>query len=397
MNWRFGICALLYAFSASCGNVRLAVAVPLAADADAENIISLVGTGCEAVRSGESRSSIRIRATDKASFNAVEKIPELSEYRDSFSSHDFNVLVYNIIDNYIEDQAVRTTSQDDSRLCVEMTGYLNSENILKVLNDNFQKYSAAVEPAGETVSNVRYRTEDYPDSLQLESGAVLAPASSFLPPPPQPVISDKVAARPEEPSPKISAAGMSPSPVPLSGAEGPAAAVTSSPSPVSSPAPVPPAPAADPAEDKAVVYLFLDKTRFYNNTSTLKFYQDLKQAAEERNGVKVTLDKSQAAYTLKTRVLRAKVDPLNQQTSRLQMVIAAELEQPGREPVVEHQNRFILFDDKDDEQAVAANLTRKLLLQASRTVLKKIKLPQSEAIITPAETNYGVFAPTPQP
>lgn len=123
----------------------------------------------------------------------------------------------------------------------------------------------------------------------------------------------------------------------------------------------------------------------------------MKQAAEERNGVKVTLDKSQAAYTLKTRVLRAKVDPLNQQTSRLQMVIAAELEQPGREPVVEHQNRFILFDDKDDEQAVAANLTRKLLLQASRTVLKKIKLPQSEAIITPAETNYGVFAPTPQP
>ena len=113
----------------------------------------------------------------------------------------------------------------------------------------------------------------------------------------------------------------------------------------------------------------------------------------------MTLDKEQAAYTVKTRVLRAKVDPINQQTSRLQMVIAAELEQPGKEAVVEHQNRFVLFDDKDDEQTVAANLMRKLLLQATRTVLKKVKTKQSrsDAIITPAETNYGVFAPILQP
>ena len=382
MNWRFGICALLYAFSASCGNVRLAVAVPLAADADAENIISLAGSGCEAVRAGETRSSIRIRATDKASFNAVEKIPELSEYRDSFSSHDFNVLVYNIIDNYIEDLAVRTTSQDDSRLCVEMTGYLNSENILKVLNDNFQKFATPAVSSQNTPPNVLFSNENYPDSLQLESDSGLAPESSFMPPPPQPVISDKVAARPEkEPGLKKTESTEYPSPqaapaVPVSGSG---------------------SQAAGKAGENADIYVFLDKTRFYNNTATLKFYQDLKQAIEERSGVKVTPDKAQAAYTLKTRVLRAKVDPLNQQTSRLQMVIAAELEQPGKESVVEQQNRFILFDNKDNEQAVAAGLMRKLLLQASKMVLKKIKPPRSEPIITPAETNYGVFAPTRQP
>lgn len=385
MNWRFGICTLLYAFSASCGNVHLAVAVPLSADSGDENIISLVGTGCEDVRGDDTRSSVRIRATDKASFNAVEKIPELSGYRDSFSSHDFNVLVYNIIDNYIEDQTVRTTSQDDSRLCVEMTGYLNSENILKVLNDNFQKYAEPGVVSADTPPNVRYSNEDYPDSLQLEGKAAATPPAPILPPPPQPVISDKVAARPAADKTDLFADAVpetSFKTVPAAGQPAEQLPKTASNSP---------APAAD--EDN-IVYIFVDKTRFYNNTATLKFYQDLKQAIEERNGIKVTLDKEQAAYTVKTRVLRAKVDPINQQTSRLQMVIAAELEQPGKESVVEHQNRFVLFDDKEDEQTVAANLMRKLLLQATRTVLKKIKLPRSDAIITPAETNYGVFDPT---
>lgn len=389
MNWRFGICTLLYAFSASCGNVHLAVAVPLSADSGDENIISLVGTGCEDVRGDDTRSSVRIRATDKASFNAVEKIPELSGYRDSFSSHDFNVLVYNIIDNYIEDQTVRTTSQDDSRLCVEMTGYLNSENILKVLNDNFQKYAEPGVVSADTPPNVRYSNEDYPDSLQLEGKAAATPPAPILPPPPQPVISDKVAARPAADKTDLFADAVpetSFKTVPAAGQPAEQLPKTASNSP---------APAADPAADEDnIVYIFVDKTRFYNNTATLKFYQDLKQAIEERNGIKVTLDKEQAAYTVKTRVLRAKVDPINQQTSRLQMVIAAELEQPGKESVVEHQNRFVLFDDKEDEQTVAANLMRKLLLQATRTVLKKVKLPRSDAIITPAETNYGVFDPT---
>lgn len=389
MNWRFGICTLLYAFSASCGNVHLAVAVPLSADSGDENIISLVGTGCEDVRGDDTRSSVRIRATDKASFNAVEKIPELSGYRDSFSSHDFNVLVYNIIDNYIEDQTVRTTSQDDSRLCVEMTGYLNSENILKVLNDNFQKYAEPGVVSADTPPNVRYSNEDYPDSLQLEGKAAATPPAPILPPPPQPVISDKVAARPAADKTDLFADAVpetSFKTVPAAGQPAEQLPKTASNSP---------APAADPSADEDnIVYIFVDKTRFYNNTATLKFYQDLKQAIEERNGIKVTLDKEQAAYTVKTRVLRAKVDPINQQTSRLQMVIAAELEQPGKESVVEHQNRFVLFDDKEDEQTVAANLMRKLLLQATRTVLKKVKLPRSDAIITPAETNYGVFDPT---
>ncbi len=392
MNWRFGICTLLYAFSASCGNVHLAVAVPLGADSGDENVISLVGTGCETVRDDETRSSVRIRATDKASFNAVEKIPELSGYRDSFSSHDFNVLVYNIIDNYIEDQAVRTTSQDDNRLCVEMTGYLNSENILKVLNDNFQKYAEPAVVSEDTLPNVRYSNEEYPDSLQIENKAASTLPAPILPPPPQPVISDKVAARPVADEPDLFAdvapeTSFETVPAAVQSAKQPSKTVSRS------------NPSSPAAEENNIVYVFVDKTRFYNNTATLKFYQDLKQAVEERNGVKVTLDKEQAAYTVKTRVLRAKVDPINQQTSRLQMVIAAELEQPGKEAVVEHQNRFVLFDDKDDEQTVAANLMRKLLLQATRTVLKKVKTKQSrsDAIITPAETNYGVFAPILQP
>lgn len=376
MNWRFGICTVLYAFSVSCGNAHLAVAVPIGDEAGEENIISLVGSGCEPVRADESRSSVRLRAADKASFNAVEKISELSEYRDSLSSHDFNVLVYNIIDNYIEDQTVRTVSQNEGRICVEMTGWLNSENILRVLNDNFQKYVAANEPAPETApSTVQDSRADYPESLLIEETADLQAPGSILPPKPQPSISPKVAALAKEPAAPVPANV----PTPVASNAAPAIAVDTS------------------QPEESVTYVFLDKTVFYNNSTTVKFYQDLKTAVEERPGVKITLDKGQAAYTLKSRVLRAKVDPVNQQTNRLQMVIAVELEQSGKSLVVEHQNRFVLFDDKDDEQKVAADLIRKLLVQAAHIVAKKIKSPQSEAIITPAGSNYGVFAPTPQP
>ena len=164
-----------------------------------------------------------------------------------------------------------------------MTGYLNSENILKVLNDNFQKYAEPAVVSEDTLPTVRYSNEEYPDSLQIENKAASTLPAPILPPPPQPVISDKVAARPVADEPELFADAA-----PETSFETVPAAVQSAKQPsktVSESNPSSPA-----AEENNIVYVFVDKTRFYNNTATLKFYQDLKQAVEERNGVKVTLD-----------------------------------------------------------------------------------------------------------
>ena len=68
-----------------------------------DGIISILGTACEPYEKGESRSSARIKASDKANFNALKNISELTDYKQTFSAHDFNALDYSIIDNYLED------------------------------------------------------------------------------------------------------------------------------------------------------------------------------------------------------------------------------------------------------------------------------------------------------
>ena len=69
----------------------------------------MFATVCEKISQGESKSSARLRASDKASFKAVEEIPELREFRQYLDPHQFNLKIYKLIDNYFEDMNVITT------------------------------------------------------------------------------------------------------------------------------------------------------------------------------------------------------------------------------------------------------------------------------------------------
>ena len=92
-------------------------------------------------------------------------------------------------------------------------------------------------------------------------------------------------------------------------------------------------------------------------------------------------------------MLRAKVDPINSNTNRLQMVVSVSGEFVDKESTTtEHQNRFVLFSSDDNEQSVAADLLKKLLEKAAEPIFNKIenseRKKQSNAflpdIITPA-------------
>ncbi len=316
----------------------------IAADDDA-SVISLFGKACEIIKAGEAKSSVRVRATDKASFKSVENIAELSTYRDKLSAHDFNVLVYGIVDNYIEDLSVKTTKQGSDEICVETTGFLHSDNILKAIDDNYQKFSVKQLP---TETN---ETPAYPQALDIEDEATLLPAVTDFPPAPvlpEPSLSEET----EEQS----------------------VAETQS----------------NEHVGDGLSKVFIEKTKFFNGMTTNAYFDDLKNIVLQKQGITITTDKNAADYILKPEVLRAKVDPINNQTNRLQMVIALELYNTRKETsVTEHQNRFILFESKEDEQNVASSLMKKLFIQAGNVIIYNIStkplgaLMNRDAIITP--------------
>jgi len=320
---------------------------PAAAAEGDVNLISLFGKACEAIKPGEAKSSVRVRATDKASFKSVENLSELSSYRDKLSAHDFNVLVYGIVDNYIEDLSVKTTKQDEEEICVETTGFLHSENILKAIDENYQKFAPQA-VAEETPNNA-----DYPQALDIEDENALVPAVTPFPPAPE--LTDAApAASTEQPAAKEEKKEVS-------------------------------------AATSGLSKVFIEKTKFFNGMTTNAYFDDLKNIVLQKQGITITQDKNSADYILSPEVLRAKVDAINNQTNRLQMVVSLELFNVQKESSIkEHQNRFILFESKEDEQTVASSLMKKLFAQAGNVIVNNIStktpgaLMNRDAIITPA-------------
>ncbi len=318
----------------------------LAQIGDNINEIAVMGAICERITNGESKASARVRATDKASFKAVEEIPELSLYREALDTHNFNLKVYRLVDNYLEDINITTTSQDAGRVCVEVNAYLSRESIAEV----FAEDTAEDEPVeDEQMPDITAQT-DKELALELESEDVVASLKLDIPPKPQITIHKKIAYEKE------------------------ATKVTE-----------PNEKAAD-VSDKTVV--FIDKTEFYNGDSTKGFFAYLEQELAANKNIVAAASLNNPDYILKTKVLKAKIDNVNSETSRLQIVVAVELtDMKTSETLTDHQNRFILFEAQDDAQKTAAELTKKLLSAGVAKLLPKIKTKESSQgrgnIITP--------------
>lgn len=394
-------------FLTATGSVR-AYAEDIDLETNDDNLISLYGTACEPIKSGEMKSSVRVRATDKASFTAVENIAELSDYRNSFSGHDFNVLIYNIVDNYVEDLAVRTTKQTAEEICVEVTGYLNAENILKSLNENYQKLAAAERDEEATEQQIKIEEGKYPEALEIEDeNALKLPIVTALPPKPQIAPSANSVENDElwfdemqghvnkqtaeaEPQVRIKTQPM----------QNPSIQFTEEHA----------RPTAVPNKKNSEVLqlgenpniqeqtlVFIDKTRFFNDTETGRYFNDVKELFKDKTGIEITADKNKADYIIKPKVLRAKVDPINAKTNRLQLVISLELlDTENGKTIVEHQNRFILFGSDENEQIVASTLMKKLIKKAGEVITSRIPasknalLNSNDSIITPTTSNYGL-------
>ena len=108
-----------------------------------------------------------------------------------------------------------------------------------------------------------------------------------------------------------------------------------------------------------------------------------------------------ADFILRPKILRAKVETVNEESNRLQMVTALELVYTASgKSYTEHQNRFVVYGNDEGEQDVAYRLMKQLLEKSCEELITgmekyvEAKAPKSTSpqalppIITPAKIQY---------
>lgn len=285
---------------------------------------------CENLSPSESRASARLRATDKASFKAVEEIPELREFRQYLDPHQFNLHIYKLVDNYFEDMAINVLSQDNEKVCVEVSGYIRTSSINEVFSD---------------ITDI----QDGDTTLVVETENVEENVNIVIPPKPEINISKEIAY--DYSDDEIVEENT-----------------------IEDENITPPTPTLPKAEKNNGVSVFIDRTMFYNDTSTNGFFAHLEQELLKAGKLNIQAKFDNPKYILRTKVLKAKVDNINSETGRLQIVVSVELtDTSNSETTTEHQNRFILFNTSEDAQAKAAELTKNLLADGVAKILPQIK------------------------
>lgn len=359
------------------------------ADVDAsslnENVIPIYGTACEKAKGDETKSTARVRVTDKASFLAVSSVLDVLEFRDNLNEHDYNVMVYKLVDESIEDMAVRTTKQNEDGICVEVTGYLNKDNISLAFDDATTKKTTDQNDNKESITQIVGKVNNAYSDQEIEGKY----KPGIIPPTDDETLEqykapETVSKQPvDEPQVIEQVLQQMPEILPQKQVQ----------------APQPPQPEKAKGTEKVVndkrALVYVAPTEFFNNTQSEKHARILKHVFAKNEYFYVTEQKNLADYIIKSKVLRAKVDPINSSTNRLQMVVSVEVEfVDDKTSSTEHQNRFVLFSSDENEQKTAFNLMKKLFQKAGTSIRNKVEQAERKkgngkmlpTIITPNNT-----------
>lgn len=355
----------------------------LAFSARTADIVKIKGEACEKFVPGQSKSSIRVRVTDKASYKAVSQVENLADVRSRMLEHDFNVIVYNLVDNYVRDLMVRTTSQNDKELCVKVTGALLASDIDTVVA-NYSPNTPAPEYDIKEAAGIE--EEVLTEEDELEPAVPAEPDAEVLYSGPEELEQERQAAEAAETNASANETRPTAEVEPEMPATAPTPVTAENVQPAAQPAAPVPA-----VEEKANVYV--GPVEFNNNTHSAKPSQVLKDMFADTEGYRLVDNPGAAGYVFLPKVLKAKVDALNSQTKRIQMVVSLQLQvQNSSISFSEHQNRFVLFESGENEQEIAQKLLHKLLRKAGRKLFEKVEQAEAKRkaqglpqIITPSK------------
>lgn len=379
----------------------IAILGVLAFSARTSGVVKIKGEACEKFVPNHPKSSIRVRVTDKASYNAVSQIEELSELRSKMLEHDYNVIVYNLVDNYVRDLMVRTTNQSNDELCVKVTGAIPEVEIASVIK-NYSPNNPAPEydirdAAGIEEEVLTDKDDDFADAFKKRSQE---PDSEVLYNGREELAEEKdtetvVGEMPEEKR-EVAAVVYDGTPEVDEAADNDVIDNEATESAAVEVEVAQPQPVAEPVEETSAqvveedASVYISPVEFNNKTHSAKPAQVLKDMFADTEGYRLVDNPSLAYYAMSSKVLKAKIDTLNSQTKRLQMVVSVELKiQNSDVSFNEHQNRFVLFENGESEQDIAQKLLHKLLRKAGKTLFGKIEQAEikrkNQGFITPAK------------
>lgn len=108
---------------------------------------------CEKLIGDESIAGARNRATDKAVFLALKTSPQLQEDKNLLNDHDLNVMIYRLVDDYVQDLTSKVTKSEEDKVCVEISGFINPQSI-ELVREEFKP-------------NRQYRDYNPDDAIQV--------------------------------------------------------------------------------------------------------------------------------------------------------------------------------------------------------------------------------------
>ena len=298
--------------------------------------VEIDASACESMSVNETKSTLRAKAVDRALFEALQNLPQLEKYRNNFDVQTFDNKIYELVDLALESMNIKVNSSQDDKVCVNVRASLANSDINKVFDD-----------VAGNLSNV---VEDFSQENDL---------GIALPPKPNITIHEDIAYNEN----KIENASEN---LRIVEVEVPQNSV-----------------------NFGDVRIFVENTEYFNGKSSANFYLSLQKEFESIKGVKVQSKFDNQEYTIRPKVLKAKVDNINAETSRMQVVVSVSLiDNKTATTFTEHQNRFVLFTSDDDPQKVAFQLISKLFSEVIQKLSRNIKTRYSYdargAIITPA-------------
>lgn len=350
--------------------------------------IAIFAENCSKISKDEPKAKSRLRAQDQALFSSIASLSVLELPKKEFDQYDYNKLIYNLSDNYVNDLRTKTISQDDKKICVNVSGYILGKDIIssiieaktysdarKIQNqkddlgenkysipeDIFNEISRDIERIEQ---NININDIDISEEVELENPVNSEQIKNF--------VVDEIKYEDDMPSLMKERESFEKAvSKPLSSFE------------------------TSLKKQNLKSFIYIAPTKFYNNTESNQHSKVIEDELKNNVYLYVTSDKKAADYIIYPNVLRVKVDAINEETNRLQMVTMVEIEDlSDNSKVKEYQNRFTLFTNDDNEQEIAKDLMEKLIIKATSQIMPKIEAKERKkqkintlpSIITPGNS-----------
>ena len=289
------------------------------AESGYENILVFADM-CEKIsqEKDDSLSKARLRASDKAVVAAVSSLPVLELPRKEFDEYDFNVLVYKLVDNHVEDLNVKTVSQTPDKVCIEIKGFITGDNIItavmetKRMSDERALSRVKENLGGKTSIQIHEEIEKsiYREAeiTPLEETAKIGEVGEKTP---EIIVEDSdtivVISNTEDNEKKTENTEE-----------------------------------ANKSENKSLVYIA--PLKLDDGSQLVEKTDIIRKIFSNNEYFELTDDHIKAGYIIKPNILRVKIDSINNITNRMQMVVMVEMEDKETQAFYkEHQNRFVLL------------------------------------------------------